>query len=134
MSVFFAHAKATPNEVIDDWAARVSARWQAAVTAGRDDYLTRSRALGGWQTWVRDVPVAETWDGSPLFQVIVVPVAHLDMPTVGSATEVLLRGFIAAGKPAYAWNHETDEVAEIVDVAGTNSDSWQDTGMLIFNT
>jgi hypothetical protein len=101
---------------------------------GRDDYLKRSRALGGWNTWVRDVPLAEDWGGDPLFFTIVVPVMHFDNPTIGSATQALVRGFLAAGKPAYAWNTETREYAEIVDVVETASDSWQDAGMLVFNT
>lgn len=134
MSIFLAHAKQTSDEVIDDWVARTSSSWGVPAVAGRDDYLKRSRALGGWNHWVRDVPVAETWDGGPLFSMVVVPVQHFDMPTVGSATEALTRGFLAAGKTALAWDPETNEAREIEDVIDTNSDSWQDAGMLILRT
>jgi hypothetical protein len=134
MSIFLAHAKQTSDEVIDDWTARASDSWGMPTVAGRDDYLKRSRALGGWNHWVRDVPTAETWDGGPLFSMIVVPVQHFDMPTVGSATETLIRNFLAAHKTALAWNPDTNEAREIEDVAGTNSDSWHDTGMLILRT
>ena len=134
MSIFLAHAKAVPDDVIDSWVEHVSTVWQATVVAGRDDYLKRSRALGGWNHWVRDVPFAESWDGAPLFSVIVVPVAHFDLPAVGSATQALIRGFINAQKPAVAWDPETNEVRAIVDVIDTGSDGWQDTGMLVFST
>lgn len=134
MAIFLAHAKAVPDEVIDDWIESVSVSWQFNVVAGRDDYLKRSRALGGWNHWVRDVPVAETWDGDPLYSTIVVPVLHFDMPTVGSATMTLIQGFLAANKAAYAWCPDTDEVRGIVDVVATASDSWQDTGMLVLDT
>lgn len=132
--IFLAHSKQTPDDTINDWVERVAARWSLAAVAGRDDYLKRSRAMGGWSHWVRDVPVAEDWSGEPLFQAIVVPVPHFDLPTVGSATQTLLQGFLAAGKSAFAWNPDTDDVVIIEGVADTSSDSWQDTGMLILNT
>jgi len=134
MAIFLAHAKGVPDDVIDAWVEATATLWQTTTVAGRDDYLQRSRALGGWNHWVRDVPVAETWDGAPLFTHVVVPVLHFDMPTVGTATQALLRGFLAAGKPAYAWNPETNEVGGIDDVIDTNSDGWQDAGMLMIRT
>lgn len=134
MSIFLAHTKQTPDDVINDWVERAAGSWNRAVVAGRDDYLKRSRALGGWSHWVRDVPIAETWDGEQLFSMIVVPVQHFDMPTVGNATETLIRNFLAVGKTALAWSPDTNEAQEIVDVAETNSDSWQDTGMLVLRT
>lgn len=134
MSIFLAHAKQTPDEVIDEWVEATAVLWRTTTVAGRDDYLKRSRALGGWNHWVRDVPFAESWDGAPLFSVIVVPVAHFDLPAVGSATQALIRGFINAQKPAVAWDPETNEVRTIVDVIDTGSDGWQDTGMLVFHT
>lgn len=134
MAVFLAHAKSIADELINQWVEHLSAAWHTAVVAGRDDYLKRSRALGGWNTWVRDVPIAEDWSGDALFFAIVVPVQHFDNPTIGSATQALVRGFLAAKKSAYAWNPETLEYAEIIDVVDTTSDSWQDAGMLVFST
>lgn len=134
MSIFLAHTKQTPDDVINDWVERAASSWNMAVVAGRDDYLKRSRALGGWSHWVRDVPIAETWDGEQLFSMIVVPVQHFDMPTVGTATQALVRGFLAAGKPVYAWDPETNEIRGVLDVVDTNSDSWQDAGMLMLCT
>ena len=47
---FFAHAKQTPDDVIDAWTATLcerlsSADVEAVVTPGRDDYMKRSRAM-----------------------------------------------------------------------------------------
>ena len=132
--IFLAHTKGAPDEVIDDWVEATAVLWRTPTVAGRDDYLKRSRALGGWNHWVRDVPVAEEWDGTPLFSTVVIPVMHFDMPTIGTATQALIRGFLAAGKPVYAWDPETNEIRGVLDVVDTNSDSWQDAGMLMLCT
>lgn len=133
---FLAHAKTTEDADIDAWKAQLEARMgydsvPAEVTPGRDDYKKRSRALGGWHAWSRDVPVAENWESEPLFHGIVVPVGHLDEPSVGRATSDLVMGFLRRGKYAYAWDVTTSELARIADVRTLDSDSWTMTATLL---
>jgi hypothetical protein len=71
------------------------------------------------------VPVAETWDGEPLFHGIIVPVPHLDDPSVGRATSDLVAGFLRRGKYVFAWDWTSDTLASVVDVRQLeDSDSW----------
>jgi hypothetical protein len=130
MSWFLAHAKAVPDDTIDGWRDALAERLGASVTPGRDDYLTRSRALGGWGAWVKDVPVAEDWSGAPLFRGVVVPIHTLELPSIGSVTEKLLRGFKGAGKPVLAWHTETGDLLSIDDVQGLGSESWSVAALL----
>lgn len=132
MSIFLAHSKQTPDEVIDDWTERASIYWRTPVVSGRDDYMSRSRALGGWNTWVKDVPIAEGWGGEPLFSALVVPLGDLERPSVGRATQTLIDGFIAAGKPVWAFCPETNDVRAVERVMDTELDSWTDAGWLIY--
>ena len=132
---FLAHAKQTPDDIIDAWAEALRAQLtgadvEAEVTPGRDDYLSRSRAMGGWNTWVKDVPVAEDWSGSALFHGIVVP-CDMDRPTVGRATQALIEGFITRGKYAYAWDINNQTLRRVHDVADTMQDSWIDAAVLL---
>lgn len=133
---FLAHAKTTDDADIDAWTAQLNARMgydslPAEVTPGRDDYKKRSRALGGWNAWSKDVPVAEDWAGEPLFHGIVVPVVHLEEPSVGRATSDLVAGFLRRGKYAYAWDCTTDTLARVVDIRALDNDSWTMTATLV---
>lgn len=130
MSIFLAHNKQVEDAVIDGWAEGVAALWRCDVVPGRDDYTRRARAMGGWNTWVREVPVAEDWSGSPLFSAIVVPVHDFDQPPVGRATFALVEGFLLRGKPAWAWNPVTNQVATITGVEDKGTDTWTDVGVL----
>jgi len=125
---FLAHAKQTEDETVDGWLEALAARLssdavRARVVAGRDDYKERSRAMGGWNSWVRDVPTSEDWAGDALFHGIVVPCTG-DIATVGRATQTLVEGFLMRGKYAYAWFPETDELRKVVDVRELEGDSW----------
>lgn len=132
---FLAHSKQTPDEVIDAWVEQSTTRLssegvRAIVTSGRDDYMTRSRAMGGWNTWVNDVPVAEDWSGDALFHGIIVPLHDTARPVIGRATQVLLVGFLSLGKYAYAWDVETGALHRIDAVADMDIDSWTDAAWL----
>ena len=50
MTTFLAQGKQTPNDEIDAWVTELGTLLSATVVAGRDDYLKRSRAMGGWNT------------------------------------------------------------------------------------
>ncbi len=132
-SIFLAHSKQTPDETINDWVAQTSAAWGHGVTAGRDDYMARSRAIGGWNAWVKDVPIAEDWGGEPLFIGIVVPLEDLKRPIVGRATQVLVEGFLTAGKPVWAFCPETGETRTVQTIMNTELDSWTDAGWLVYH-
>jgi hypothetical protein len=131
VTVFLAHGKQTPNDEIDAWVTELGALLSATVVAGRDDYLSRSRAMGGWNTWVKDVPVAEDWSGDALFHGIAVPVLDFDQPSVGRATYALVEGFLSRGKPVYAWNYITNQIGHVIGLAEKQSDAWTDVGVLL---
>jgi len=130
-ALFLAHTKQVEDATIDAWVAAATERFQVSVVPGRDDYLKRSRAMGGWNTWVKDVPVAEDWSGAPLFLGIVVPVVDFDQPSVGRATYALVEGFLCRGKPVYAWNHITNHIGHVIGLAEKQSDAWTDVGVLL---
>lgn len=132
-SIFLAHSKQTSDEIIDDWVKKAAALFHHNVTAGRDDYMARSRAIGGWNAWVKDVPVAEDWGGAPLFAGIAVPLEDIERPIVGRATQVLVEGFLAAGKPVWAFCPDTNEVRSVETIMNTELDSWTDAGWLVCN-
>ncbi len=132
---FLAHAKLVEDPIIDAWRDALQAHlrtegYATVVTPGRDDYKARARSLGGWNAWTRDVPTGETWDGEPLFHGVIVPVAHLDNPTVGRGTQALVEGFKRRGKYAYAWDVTTNQLAPIQDVQAVEGDSWTMTAIL----
>jgi len=134
MSIFLAHSKQTPDETIDAWTALVTQSFKAHTVAGRDDYMTRSRAIGGWNAWVKDVPVAEDWGGGALYDRLVVPLDDLERPIVGRATQVLIEGFLAAGKPVVAFCPTTEETRAVSSILNTELDSWTDAGWLVFQS
>jgi len=131
-SIFLAHSKQTSDETINEWVEAAAVLWRYDVTAGRDDYMARSRAIGGWNAWVKDVPVAEDWSGEPLFIGIAVPLEDLERPIVGRATQVLVEGFLAAGKQAWAFCPETGEARTVLAIVNTELDSWTDAGWLVY--
>ncbi len=131
--IFLAHSKQTPDETINDWVKRATALFRHNVTAGRDDYMARSRAIGGWNAWVKDVPSAEDWAGTPLYIGIAVPLEDLERPIVGRATQVLVEGFLAAGKQVLAFCPESAEARIVVAIVNTELDSWTDAGWLVYH-
>mgnify|MGYP003647291520 CR=1 FL=1 len=56
---FLAHRKDEDDIQIDVWCNQLkplltSPGWKVDVTAGRDDYDLRARAMGGWHRWCED--------------------------------------------------------------------------------
>ena len=131
MTIFLAHGKQTPNDEIDAWVTELGTLLSATVVAGRDDYLKRSRAMGGWNTWVKDVPVAEDWSGDALFHGIALPVLDFHQPCVGRAPYALVDGFLSCDKPVYAWNYVTNHMARVIGVSEKESDAWTEVGVLL---
>tara|TARA_Y100000114_G_C11740532_1_gene318693 strand:- start:1015 stop:1446 length:432 start_codon:yes stop_codon:yes gene_type:complete len=128
---FLAHKRMDDDAEIDYWCGQLamtlsSDGWSANVTAGRDDYESRARALGGWKAWCRDVARARTFDGDMLFHGIVVPVSGVDeKPTVGKATAQLVQGFINAQKHTYAWCPVSGSFRHILALHETNEDDYK---------
>ena len=136
---FLAHSRHDEDTDIDVWCSRICEMltscpdWTAKVTAGRDDYETRAKALGGWKSWCRDVPRAEDYTGNPMFHDIIVPVDAEDKtPMVGRATGQLVEGFIAQGKHVFGWCPHREEFRRITAVADTEGDSWKEWSTLLF--
>tara|TARA_R100000458_G_C8262647_1_gene238017 strand:+ start:870 stop:1307 length:438 start_codon:yes stop_codon:yes gene_type:complete len=128
---FLAHKRMDDDADINHWCSKLTESlsqdgWPALVTAGRDDYESRAKALGGWKAWGRDVPRARTFDGEMLFHGIVVPASALDeAPTVGKATAQLIEGFINAQKHAYVWCPDTDSFRSIMSLNETDEDDYR---------
>jgi len=136
---FLAHSRHDEDTDIDVWCSRIGEMltscpdWTAKVTAGRDDYETRAKALGGWKSWCRDVPRAEDYTGNPMFHGIIVPADALDKaPMVGRATGQLVEGFLAQGKHVFGWCPSCEEFRRITAVADTEGDSWKEWSTLLF--
>jgi hypothetical protein len=106
---FLAHSKQDEPGEIEQWCAQIGRSlvldgWKTKVISGRDDYETRSAALGGWKAWCRDVPLGKDFQGDPMFHGVIIPVySDNENPTVGKATADIVDGFLACGKHVYAW-------------------------------
>ena len=106
---FLAHKRMDDDADINHWCDKLTKAlsqdgWSAKVTAGRDDYDSRAKSLGGWKAWGRDVPRARTFDGEMLFHGIIVPAPCTDFtPFVGKSTAQLVQGFLDQQKHAYTW-------------------------------
>ena len=127
---FLAHSKQDDNEDIDYWCSQLGealsqSGWQAKVVPGRDDYSTRSSALGGWKAWCRDVPHGRDYTGAPMFHGVIVPADAVDdEPTVGKATAQILQGFLQESKHVYAWCPASDTFRRVIEVTQLPDDSW----------
>ena len=104
MRAFYAHTRATPDEVIDASKMRLQALLSEAVgdstvIPGRDDFQDRSALEGGWKGWLHSVHSGTMPDGEPRFELLLVPDA-----VVGKATAQMIEGFLDAGKPVMFWN------------------------------
>tara|TARA_R100000152_G_C6781199_1_gene215209 strand:+ start:2848 stop:3300 length:453 start_codon:yes stop_codon:yes gene_type:complete len=134
---FLAHDKSVEEDLINMWAKELkellaSPGFEVEVTSGRDDYIARSAALGGWARWCGDVPHGRRYDGDPMFHGVVVPVSPGDMkPLVGKATCQIVAGFISEMKHAYTWCPASGEFQRIEDVQTTDMDDWRGWAQLI---
>jgi hypothetical protein len=106
---FLAHSKQDDLGDIEQWCVKlgrslVQDGWETKIVSGRDDYETRSAALGGWKAWCRDVPHGKDFKGNPMFHGVIVPMySDNENPTVGKATAQIVDGFLSAGKHVYVW-------------------------------
>jgi len=136
---FLAHSKQDDDEDINQWCRELEealsqSGWQAKVVPGRDDYATRSAALGGWTSWCRDVPRCKTFKGIPRFHGVIIPVDALnDKPSIGKATAVILQGFIKESKHVFSWCPSEKTFRKVVDVPELNEDSWVSWAQLTFD-
>ena len=127
---FLAHSKSDEPEDIDVWCQELAEAlsqdgWEAVVVSGRDDFSTRSAALGGWKAWCNDVPSGVHYTGAPLYHGVIVPIDSLiEEPTVGKATAQILKGFVDNGKHVYAWCPDSKEFRNVQDVVETEDDNW----------
>lgn len=126
---FLAHSKDHADADIDRWVACVREQllvarpgWDCIVTAGRDDYERRAVEVGGWEAWTETVVGGTDYDGNPLFDEMVVPIA---LPTisglrvlVGKATAGMVAGFVQLGKPVYVWSDDPAWTLGFADMTG----------------
>jgi hypothetical protein len=126
---FLAHSKATDDADINFWVRNLqklltTEAWEAEVVAGRDDYNARAKAVGGWQAWCRDVPIAENFEGGPLYHGIIVPVLDDLNPTVAKATSDLIDGFLNEGKYVYTWNPGSGDFKRCATTELIEGENW----------
>jgi hypothetical protein len=119
---FLAHSKQDAPGDIEQWCAQIGRSlvqdgWRTKVISGRDDYETRSAALGGWKAWCRDVPHGKDFTGAPMFHGVIVPMYSDDtIRTVGKATAQIVQGFLSAGKHVYCWCPAENNFSQIESV------------------
>jgi hypothetical protein len=136
---FLAHSKQDDVDEINEWCQKLSVvlsqeDWVATVVSGRDDYETRSAALGGWKAWCRDVPCGIDYTGAPLYHGVIVPVDSVDAsPTVGKATAQILQGFLSESKHVVAWCPHSQTFREVFEVEELPEDDWKAWARLEFN-
>tara|TARA_R110002012_G_scaffold18824_2_gene68723 strand:+ start:1953 stop:2387 length:435 start_codon:yes stop_codon:yes gene_type:complete len=126
---FLAHSKATDDADINFWVRSLqntltTESWEAEVVAGRDDYNARAKAVGGWKAWCKDVPLAETFEGGPLYHGIIVPVIDDLNPTVAKATSDLIDGFLSQEKYVYTWNPGSGEFKRCTTTEIIEGENW----------
>jgi len=127
---FLAHSKRDDDNDINYWCTQLEeslsqSGWKAKVVPGRDDYATRSAALGGWKAWCRDVPCGKDYTGAPLFHGVIVPADAVDAaPSVGKATAQILQGFLRESKHVYAWCPASQTFRKVSEVTQLPDDNW----------
>lgn len=127
---FLAHSKQDDPEEIEQWCAQIGQSlvqddWETKVVSGRDDYDTRSAALGGWKAWCRDVPHGKDFRGSPMFHGVIIPAySDNESPTIGKATAQIVDGFLSAGKHVYSWCPAEDKFTPIKSIQVLPDDDW----------
>tara|TARA_R100000458_G_C8263209_1_gene238526 strand:- start:940 stop:1371 length:432 start_codon:yes stop_codon:yes gene_type:complete len=128
---FMAHNRSVDEGLVDLWTkelreALTTPEFEAEVTSGRDDYIVRAAALGGWNSWCRDVPRGCRYDGEPIFHGVIVPIdSRLKTHTVGRATAQIIDGFIEENKHAYTWCPASGAFNNIIGTASTDCDDWK---------
>jgi hypothetical protein len=104
---FLAHRK-SEDRMVENWVAQLRDKvlktegWTTSVTAGRDDYNQKARAVGSWDAWCLDVAQRQDYRGNPAYHGVVFP--YIGESVVGRATYLILMNFLGRGKYAYAWD------------------------------
>ena len=104
---FLAHRK-SEDRMVENWVAQLRDKvlktegWTTSVTAGRDDYNQKARAVGSWDAWCLDVAQRQDYRGNPAYHGLVFP--YIGESVVGRATYLILMNFLGRGKYAYAWD------------------------------
>ena len=132
---FLAHRKDEDDIQIDVWCSQLkplltSPGWEVEVTAGRDDYELRARAMGGWHRWCEDVGVGTNWNNEPLFHGIIIPTSY-PSPCIGRATSNLVEAFLREKKYAFLWCPTTQKFRQVSHVEELPDDNWQAWASLI---
>lgn len=104
---FLAHRKSEDIHV-ENWVAQlrdtvlVTPGWTTKVTAGREDYNLKARAVGSWDAWCLDVAKRCDYRGNPAYHGVIFP--YIGESVVGRATYLILMNFLGQGKYVYAWD------------------------------
>lgn len=128
---FLAHKRTTEDKKIDQLVAGATLLLRdkgvdfAQVIAGRDDFKSRSAALGGWQGWARDVATGEDEYGNPSFHAIIVP-----SEVIGKATAGIVQDALDADKAVYFWRK--GELVWVTSVKNIDPEDWKEGWKLIF--
>jgi hypothetical protein len=136
---FLAHSKADDPGEIEQWCAKIGRSlvqdgWETKVVSGRDDYDTRSAALGGWKAWCRDVPHGKDYRGAPMFHGVIVPAySECGDIIVGKATAQIVDGFLSEGKHVYSWCPDEDRFQQVQAIHVLPEDNWASWARLEFS-
>ena len=136
---FMAHNRSVDEGLVDLWTKELrealdTPDFDTEVTSGRDDYIVRAAALGGWNSWCKDVPHGCRYDGEPIFHGVVVPIdSRLNRHTVGRATAQIIAGFVEENKHAYTWCPVSGEFKQIIGTASTDCDDWKGWATLVIS-
>ena len=104
---FLAHRK-SEDRMVENWVAQLRDKvlktegGTTSVTAGRDDYNQKARAVGSWDAWCLDVAQRQDYRGNPAYHGVVFP--YIGETVVGRATYLILMNFLGQGKYVYGWD------------------------------
>lgn len=92
---------------------------EVTITLGRDDFMARAAAEGGWRGWSESVVTARKPSGAPRFDAIIVPPGP-----IGRATADMLRLALVQRRPVLRFLG--DDFRPVSILVERDRESWKD--------
>lgn len=124
---FLAHRK-SEDRLVENWVSQLRDRvlltsgWKVTVTAGRDDYSMKARAVGSWDAWCLDVAERCDYRGNPAYHGVIFP--YIGESVVGRATYLILMNFLSKNKYVYGWDVLSDKLYTIESLKVIDPDDY----------
>lgn len=136
LRIFYAHAKATPDDQIDADVRYLIERTRAkmgpttSVVSGRDHWRDFSAVQRGWNGWIPKWSTGVDLAGEPNFHWIIVPDAE-GTPRCGKATGQGVAQALLGNKPVIYWNRLEGTFQAVERIEHTDPKDYQ-TGWTLY--